>query len=70
MKNSEVNKEIKDLTTADLNDKIKSVTLEYQKMKINHSISPLESPIQIRYKRKYIAKLLTEKRSRELKNVQ
>ena len=70
MKNTEIKKEIKELTTAELNDKIQEVSLEYAKMKMNHAISPLESPIQIRYKRRYIAKLLTEKRSRDLKNVQ
>lgn len=70
MKEAEIRKEIKELTTADLNDKIKAEKAEYTKMKLNHAISPLENPIQIRSKRKYIARLLAEKRSREIKNVQ
>ena len=70
MKSTEINKEINDLTTAELEDKIKTDGAEYTKMKINHSVSSLESPIEIRHKRRYIARLLTEKRSRELKNVQ
>ncbi|MBR4441072.1 MAG: 50S ribosomal protein L29 [Bacteroidales bacterium] len=70
MKSSEINKEIKDLTTAELDEKIKTVTMEYTKMKLNHSISPIDNPLQIRHKRRYIARLLAEKRSRELKNVQ
>lgn len=70
MKNSEINKEIKELTTADLIDKIASQQTEYTKMKMNHAISPLENPVSIRAKRRYIARLLNEKRSREIKNVQ
>ena len=70
MKRTEINKEIKDLTTAELDEKIKTVTMEYTKMKLNHSISPIDNPLQIRNKRRYIARLLAEKRSRELKNVQ
>ena len=70
MKRTEINKEIKDLTTAELDEKLKTVTMEYTKMKLNHSISPIDNPLQIRNKRRYIARLLAEKRSRELKNVQ
>ena len=70
MKRTEIKKEIKDLTTAELDEKLKTVTMEYTKMKLNHSISPIDNPLQIRNKRRYIARLLAEKRSRELKNVQ
>ncbi len=70
MKEAEIRKEVKELTTADLNDKIKAEKTEYSKLKLSHAISPLESPIQIRFKRRYIAMLLAEKRSREIKNVQ
>ena len=70
MKSSEINKEIRELTAAELDEKIKSVSMEYTKMKLNHAVSSIENPIQIRNTRRYIARLLTEKRSRELKNVQ
>ncbi len=70
MKSSVLNKEIKELTTAELDEKLAAARLEYTKMQINHAITPLESPIQIRDKRKYIAKLMTEKRSREINNAQ
>ncbi|MBP5502700.1 MAG: 50S ribosomal protein L29 [Bacteroidales bacterium] len=70
MKSSEINKEIRELTAAELDEKIKSVSVDYNKMKLNHAVSSIENPIQIRNTRRYIARLLTEKRSRELKNVQ
>jgi large subunit ribosomal protein L29 len=35
-------------------------------MKINHKVSPLENPMLIRKNRKDIARLLTEKRRREI----
>ncbi len=70
MKSSEINKEIRELTAAELDEKLKTVSVEYTKMKLNHAVSSIENPIQIRNTRRYIARLLTEKRSRELKNVQ
>lgn len=70
MKSSELNKEVRELTQAELDEKIKSVTMDYTKMKLNHAVSHIENPLQIRHTRRYIARLLTEKRSRELKNVQ
>lgn len=70
MKIKDQYKEIKELTIAELNEKIEKEQVELNKMKMNHAISPLESPVQIRNKRKMIAQLLTEKRSRELNNVQ
>ncbi len=70
MKIKDQYKEIKELTIAELNEKIEKEQVELNKLKMNHAISPLESPVQIRNKRKMIAQLLTEKRSRELNNVQ
>lgn len=67
MKSSVQNKEIREFTSAELEEKLKAAVAEYAKMKINHAITPLESPIQIRYKRRYIAKLKTEISAR-LKN--
>ena len=37
------------------------------KMKMSHAVSPLENPMQIKYVRKKIARLLTEISSRKLK---
>lgn len=58
--------EIKELSNAELKEKIEILRNELTKMKINHGISPLENPMLIRKNRKDIARLLTEKRRREL----
>jgi large subunit ribosomal protein L29 len=58
--------EIKELSNAELIEKIEILRNELTKMKINHGISPLENPMLIRKNRKDIARLLTEKRRREL----
>jgi len=68
MKSSVQNKEIKELTAAELKEKLKTAVLDYTKMRLNHAITPLESPIQIRDKRKYIARLKTEVRARQISN--
>ena len=36
------------------------------KMKMSHSVSPLENPHQIRYVKRIIARILTELRRREI----
>ncbi len=58
--------EIKELSNAELVEKIEILQNELTKMKINHKISPIENPMLIRKNRKDIARLLTEKRRREL----
>lgn len=58
--------EVKELSNAELVEKIEILRNELTKMKINHGIAPLENPMLIRKNRKDIARLLTEKRRREL----
>jgi large subunit ribosomal protein L29 len=58
--------EIKELSDAELVEKIEILRNELAKMKINHKVSPLENPMLIRKNRKDIARLLTEKRRREI----
>ena len=60
-------KEIKALSDADLLEKIKLTKSAYNKLKIMHSVSPLENPMELREMRKTIARLLTEKNARGLK---
>lgn len=60
--------EIRELSNAELVEKIEIFRNELSKLKINHEISPLENPMLIRKKRKDIARLLTEKRRRELES--
>jgi len=59
-------KEIADLTTSEVKEKIDIELEGYNKMRMNHEVSALENPVQLRLKRKEIARLKTEMRKREL----
>lgn len=59
--------EIKELTTKELAEKITDEKVALQRLKMNHAVSPLESPMKIRHTRRLIAKLITELHSRNLK---
>jgi len=59
--------EIRELADKDLREKIENAEHAYQQMKLNHSITPLENPSQIKAARRDIARLKTELRQRELK---
>jgi len=52
--------EIKELTTAELAERLASEKASYTNLKLTHSLSPLENPLQIRAARKTIARLSTE----------
>ena len=54
------NKDIIALSTAELQGKLKDEKVGYTKLKLNHSVSPIENPIKIRDTRKVIARLATE----------
>ncbi|MDE6049115.1 MAG: 50S ribosomal protein L29 [Paramuribaculum sp.] len=60
--------EIKELSTQDLKDRLDQMEQEYAQLKINHSVSPLDNPAQIRRDRRMIARVKTELRQRELNN--
>ena len=57
---------IREMSTADLNDRLDQAREQLVKMRMNHAVSPLENPNQIRETRKNIARYLTELRRREL----
>ena len=57
---------IREMSTADLNDRLDQAREQLVKMKLNHTVSPLDNPNQIRETRKNIARYLTELRRREL----
>ena len=59
-------KEIKELTTAEIAERLDAEKAKLNNMKLNHTISPLDNPLQIREARKTIARLATERRQREL----
>ena len=59
-------KEIKELETKDLVERIDAEVAKYNQMKFNHTVSPLENPSLIKAARRDIARMKTELRQREL----
>jgi len=57
---------IKELSTADLLDRLEDESKQLVKLRLNHAVSPLENPNKIRAYRKIIARIKTELRNREL----
>jgi large subunit ribosomal protein L29 len=57
---------IREMSTPDLNDRLDQAREQLVKMRLNHAVSPLDNPNQIRETRKNIARYLTELRRREL----
>ena len=60
--------EIRDLSTQELKERLEVDLKTYEQKKINHSISPLDSPAVIKQSRREIARMKTELRQRELNN--
>lgn len=58
--------EIVELTLEELNDKLQVETESYDKLRMSHTVSSLENPMQIRQRRKTLARLKTELRKRQL----
>lgn len=59
-------KEVRELETKDLAERLETAVANYNQMKLNHSITPLENPSQIKAARSDIARMKTELRQREL----
>ena len=59
-------KEVRELETKDLVERLEAEVAKYHKMKLNHSITPLENPSQIKAARRDIARMKTVLRQREL----
>lgn len=57
--------EIKETSTADLQEKLVESKKAYTDLKMAHAISPLENPIQLRTQRRTIARIQTELNNRE-----
>ncbi len=58
--------EIRELSTQELKERVEADVTRYAQMKLNHAISPLENPSQIKDLRRTIARMKSELRSREL----
>ena len=58
--------EIKELSVEEIQQKIAELKKEYADLKMAHSVTPLENPMQIRLTRRTVARLATELTKREL----
>jgi large subunit ribosomal protein L29 len=57
--------EIKELSVAELQEKLAEVKKNYTDLKMAHAISPLETPLQLKAIRKTTARIATELTARE-----
>ncbi|MDH6358195.1 50S ribosomal protein L29 [Parabacteroides sp. PF5-9] len=60
--------EVRELSTKELLERVEAETASYDQKVINHSISPMDNPAQIKQQRRTIARIKTELRQRELNN--
>lgn len=59
-------KEVRELETKDLKERIDAEVAKYKQMKLNHAITPLEHPSELRATRRDIARMKTILHEREL----
>ena len=57
--------EIKELSTADLQENLAQLKKNYTDLKMAHAITPLENPIQLRALRRSVARVATELTKRD-----
>jgi len=60
---------IKELSTADLIERLEDESKQLVKLKLNHAVSPLENPNKIKVYRRTVARIKTELRKRELEEL-
>ena len=58
--------EVKELSIAELQEKLGEIKKSYADLKMSHAITPLENPIQLRSLRRNVARIATELTKREL----
>ena len=58
--------EIKQLSVAELQEKLSETKKSYADLKMAHAISPLDNPIQLRNVRRAVARIATELTKREI----
>ncbi len=59
-------KEVRELSTKEIQERMDAENATLVRLKLNHSVSPLDNPKQITVVRKTIAKMQTELRQREI----
>ena len=57
---------IKELSTADIIERLEEERKHLVRLKLNHAVSPLDNPHQISSNRKTVARLETELRKRQI----
>ncbi len=57
--------EIKELSVADLQEKLNTLQKSYSDLKLAHAISPLENPLELRALRRTVARVATELNNRQ-----
>lgn len=60
---------INELSTPELIERLEDETKQLVKLRLNHSVSPIENPNKIKTYRRTIARIKTELRKRELQEV-
>jgi len=58
---------IRELSTAELIERLDEERKQLTKLKLNHAVSPLENPNKIKNYRRTIARMITELAARQLK---
>lgn len=61
------NSEIRELSHPELLERIEAEAATLQRMRINHTVSPLDNPNKLVFQRRLIARLKTELSQRNLK---
>ena len=59
--------EVLKLSIEELKEQLVEQKMKYNELKMAHAVSPLENPIQIRFIRRSIARIVTEINNRETK---
>ena len=52
--------EIRELSSKELEERLDTEEVSLARMKMNHAVSPLDNPLQIRFSRRLIARMKTE----------
>ncbi len=59
-------REIKELNNKEIQERMEAEVEQLDRLRMNHAISPLDNPLQIKVVRRTIARLATELRQREI----
>jgi large subunit ribosomal protein L29 len=62
-------KELKEISTAELQERLETESMQLVKLKINHAVSPLENTNILKEARKNVARLNTEIKYRQLNSI-